>query len=467
MPEPRARLVVGARTVAGLVGVAVGIGVVAASTFLPLPTARIEPTSVTVTPVPSAEQLICPGAVLRLGDELGANATDATAIDSPSTTRAATTGEIDSRPLAATDAGGGLGAPVVLSLPADSEAGLAGSQSQSVELSDYRGFAAAECSTPSSDLWLVGGSTAVGRTTLLTVANPGAVSATVTVELFGDEGLVEAPGTNGIVVAAGSQRVLSLAGFAPSLESIAAHVTSRGGPVVANLQQSIVRGIDPAGVDIIGPTEAPTTSHVIPGVMVRNAVEVQTQIGQEGYGDLETVLRVLVPGEEPAETTVTITPVGEDAESSTFSLTVDAGVVTDVPIDELEDGTYSIAVETDVPVVASIRASTTSGAAADLAWYSAATELTGDGLVAVAPGPGATLNLSNTTGASITANLDGVAVEVPARSAVSVEIDDNRTYLLANGAGLFASVGYSGDGALASFAVSASATEEAPVVVYP
>ena len=128
MPEPRARLVVGARTVAGLVGVVVGIGVVAASTFLPLPTARIEPTSVTVTPVPSAEQLICPGAVLRLGDELGANATDATAIDSPSTTRAATTGEIDSRPLAATDAGGGLGAPVVLSLPVDSEAGLAGSQ---------------------------------------------------------------------------------------------------------------------------------------------------------------------------------------------------------------------------------------------------------------------------------------------------------------------------------------------------
>jgi hypothetical protein len=467
MPEPRARLVVGARTVVGLVGVVVGIGVVAASTFLPLPTASISPSSITVVPVASAEQLVCPGAVLRLGDESGANATAATAIGSASVTRAATTGEVESRPLAATDAGGGLGAPLALSLPAQSEAGLAGSQSQFVELDDYRGLSAAECSAPSSDVWLVGGSTAVGRTTLLTIANPGTVSSTVEVELYGDDGIVEAPGTSGIVVAAGSQRVISLAGFAPSLASIAVHVTSRGGPVTANLQQSIVRGIDPGGIDIVGATEAPATTHVIPGVTLRNTVEMQSLVGLEGFEDLETVLRVFVPGDEPAATTVTITPANPGAESSTFSLTLDAGVVTDVPVDELEDGIYSIAVEADVPVVASVRASTASADLVDLAWYPAATALTGDGLVAVAPGPNATLTLSNTTDAVVTATLDGVSIEVPARSAVSTPVDDNRTVLLANGAGLFASVGYSGKGALASFVVSASATEEAPVVVYP
>lgn len=467
MPEPRAGLLVGMRAATGVVGLVAGAAIVAAATFLPLPTARLEPSGITVTPVPATDQLICPGAVLRLGDESGANATDASAIGAAVTTRGATSGEVESRPLASTDAGGGVGAPIVLTAPGDADAGLTGAQSQSVATSDYRGFAAAECSAPSSDAWLVGGSTAVGRTTLLTLANPGAVTSTVTLDIYGEDGLVDAPGTSGIVVAAGSQRVLSLAGFAPSLESLAVHVTSRGGPVTANLQQSVVRGINPGGIDIVGATVGPSTSHVIPGVVLRNTVDVQGLLGAEGFDDLVTALRILVPGDSPATATVRITPSTPGGVGTSFDLSLDAGVVTDVPIDDLEDGTYSVEVETDIPVVTALRASTVDAEHADLSWFTAADALAGDALLAVADGPGALLSLSNTTADDITASLDGEAVPVPAGGVVSVPVVDARTHLLTGATGLFASLGFAGSGALGSYAVSASAAEEAPVVVFP
>ena len=467
MPDARTALLVGSRVAVGAAALVVGAGLIAAATFIPLPTAELEAPVVTVTPVPSADQVVCPGSVLRLGDESGANATSATAIGTATTVQASTAGDVESQALAATDAGGGLGSPVALSVPSTPDAAVAGAQSQSVRAGDYRGFAAAECSAPSSDVWLVGGSTAVGRTALLTLANPGAVSSTVSIEIYSEDGRVDAQGTSGIVVAAGGQRVLTLAGFAPSLESLAVHVTSRGGPVAATLQQSIVRGIDPGGVDIVGPTGAPATTQVIPGVTVTASVEVLGLLGLEGYADLDTVLRILVPGSEPANVTVTMTSTAEGALPAGFDIVIDPGVVTDVPLDDLDDGTYAVTIESDAPVVTALRASTATGGDVDLAWFTAASPLTGDALIPVAAGPGARLGLSNTTATAISATLDGQPLEVAAGAAVSIGVGDGRSYLLSGGAGLAVSVGYSGAGRLGSYAVSASATEEPPVVVRP
>lgn len=466
MPSAPAAFRVG-RVATGATALVIGAGLIAAATFLPLPSTRLEPSAVSVTPVPSTDQVICAGSVLRLGDESGTNATSASPIGSPAVVRASTAGEVESRVLAATDAGGGVGAPTALSAPSAPDAVIAGAQSQSVSTEDYRGFAAAACTAPSSDAWIVGGSTAVGRTALLTIANPGTVSSTVSLEIYTEEGLVEAAGTNGIIVAAGSQRVVSLAGFAPSLESLAVHVTSRGGPVAAAIQQSIVRGIDPGGVDIVGSTGVPSTILELPGLTIANGVGVQGLLGLEGYADLDTVLRVLVPGPDAASATVSITPAVEGGVTAGFTLDLEPGIVTDVPLDDLEDGVYSIRVETDAPVVAALRASAVDDEDVDLAWYTAAAPLTGDALVPVAAGPGATITLSNTTDSTVSASLDGEPVELGAGEAIAIAVDDARSYQLSGGAGLAVSVGYSGGNRLASYAISASATAEAPVVVRP
>ncbi len=473
----RKRVVVTSRIVAGVIGVAVAGATIAASALLPLPTLQGAPQSVTVTPEPAAKQLICPGAVLQLGDSGGQNASDATPIGQPVLSIAATSGGFDTTSLRQQDAApDSAGAATLVTAPATSEAGvgIAGAQYQSVDRGDYRGLAAAACAQPSSDVWLVGGSTAVGRTTLLTLANPGAVDSTVAVELFSSDGVVEASGLTGIIVPARAQRVVSLAGFGPGLTSLALHVTSRGGPVTANLQEAIVRGIEPSGVDVIGATTAPNTRSVIPGVVVLEAEEVAGRLGEDAFDDLGAVLRVFVPGDAAAQVTVRVIPEGDALTGASFDLVLDPGVVTDVPVEGLVDGSYSVVVDSSVPVVAAIRVSTVAAnrvgsvpaGASDVAWFAAASALSDAAYVTIASGPGASLHLVNPGDAAATVDVGGVSVLVPAAASVAVAVTEGDSVSISGANGLYASVSLQAPGSLASYLVTSAASSEQPVTLY-
>jgi hypothetical protein len=415
---------------------AVGAATIAAAALLPLPTVQLAPQSVSVSPEAAAKQLICPGAVLQLGDSGGQNASVASAIGQPVVTVAATTGGYDTTSLRQSDADpDSAGAPQRITAPASAEstASIAGAQYQSVDRGDYRGVAAASCAVPSSDTWLVGGSTAVGRTTLLTLANPGAVDSTVAIELFSSEGVVEASGLTGVLVPANGQRVVSLAGFAPGLTSLALHVTSRGGPVAASLQEAIVRGIEPSGVDIIGATTAPSTRAVIPGVVVLEAEEVAGRLGEPGFDDLGAALRVYVPGDAAAQVTVRVIPdtldapvdddAGDPLVGASFNLVLDPGVVTDVPVESLVDGSYSVIVESSVPIV----------------------------------------NLAET---ATTVVVGGQSVTVPADASATVAVAGGESVTITGATGLFASVSLRAPGRLASYLLATAAITEAPVTLY-
>jgi Family of unknown function (DUF5719) len=361
-----------------------------------------------------------------------------------------------------------------------SSATLAGAQSQAVNNSDFHGFAAVTCASASINSWLVGGSTAVGRTTLLSLANPNDIVATVSLELFGDGGEISAPGSNGILVAAHSEKVLSLAGFAPDLGTPVLHVTSTGGPIAATLQQSVVRGISPGGVDIVGATSIPAKTAVFPGLVVVNSATVAALLGEDGFKDLGTVLRVFVPGDKGATARVSVVP--EDAESAgaSFSVNLAAGVVTDIPIDGLTDGIYSVALDSNAAVVAAVRASTVGAQSAgddgtgaiDFAWFGESSSLSGSAYVAVANGAGAQLHLSNrgknAEAVSVTSP-DGTQLEfsVAAGASLSVPVRSGTSYGLDGFTSIYASVSFVGDGALASYPVPASAIGSAPIRIFP
>ena len=464
--------VISVRIVAGVVGVAVAAAAIVGAALLPLPTVSSAPEGLSVAPVPAASQLVCPGAILQLGDSSGQNASVASAIGEPVLTLGATVGDAPTTSLP--QAGGeSVGAPTLLTA-SDPTASLAGAQYESVDDGDYRGLAAAACAQPSSDSWLVGGSTAVGRTTLLSLSNPGAVDATVALEIASEDGPLEAPGLTGIMVPANGQRVLSLAGFGPGLESLAVHVTSRGGPVAAALHQSIVRGIEASGVDIVGTTAAPATSVVIPGLSIADVDALTSRLGEEGFDDLKTIVRLYAPGDAAAQTTVRIVPEGEAATGASFDLVLDAGVVTDVPIEGLVDGSYAVVIESSEPVVAAVRASTVAAervgtvlaGASDLAWFSAATVLTDEVFATVAAGPEASLHLVNPTSATVIATVAGASVTVAAGASVTAQVSPGSSVVISGAAGLYASVSLAASGRLASYLVSAAAGSEAPVTVY-
>jgi hypothetical protein len=461
------------------IGIAVAIGAIGAAGLLSLPTITNEPPSLLVTPVPAAKQLVCPGSVLQLGDSGGQNASVASAIGEPDATVAATAGSVDAATIATEDAeASSAGSPTLLTVPASANGAsvsIAGAQHQEVDDGDYRGLAAAECTQPSSDSWLVGGATTVGRTTLLTLANPGSVVSTVTIEIFTGDGLIKAPGTTGIVVPARGQRVLSLAGFTPDTASLAIHVTSRGGPIAVTLQESIVRGIEASGLDIVGPTAAPSQLNVIPGVVIAESEALSARLGEEGFEDLATALRVFVPGENPAQATVRIVPEDPGLTGASFELTLDPGVVTDIPIEGLADGAYSVQVDSSVPLSAAVRASTvaavkvgrTPAGASDVAWFAAASALTGSAFASIAPGPGASLHISNPGDQAIVVVIGDQTVNVGAGASMSVEVTGATSYQFTGAAGLYASVTFSAAGQLASYLVSSAANDEAPVLIYP
>jgi hypothetical protein len=481
---PRRVAIVGARIVTGTVGLGVAALAIVAAGLLPLPTISGSPASEVVTPVPTAQELVCAGGILRLGDETGQDAETATSIGRPTVTSDASLGELEvdtldgaagnaqsaPRSLRAAPSADGANADTVL---------LAGAQSEIAAIGEFRGLAASACAGVTTDAWLAGGSTSVGRTTLISIANPSDVIATVDVEIYGEEGAVSSTGGSGIVVQPHAQRVIPLAGLAPDVVSPVIHVTSQGGQVVATLQQSTVRGLEPGGVEIIGTTARPASQQVIPGVVIANAEGVGGRVGEKGFDDLTTVLRVYVPGENA--TTVNVGIVAEDGAETgaSFSFEVEAGQVTDLPIEELGDGTYTLLVDSDEPVLTSLRVATVAttpdlaGAlATDFAWFSATAELTADGLVSIADGPGTVLHIANPGATALDVTLEALggvttSVSVPAGSTTATAVTPGTTYRLGGITSVWASVSLVGDGQLAAYGVQPPAVTSSAITVYP
>jgi hypothetical protein len=184
-----------------------------------------------------------------------------------------------------------------------------------------------------------------------------------------------------------SSRVVGLGGQAPEERSLVVHVTSAGGQVTAYVQDAAVRGFTPAGVELVVPGAAPATRQVIPGAVVEASA---------GDSPDAPLLRLLAPGADAEAAVTLLGPDGPVELPGTAAVPLAAGEVTDVPLGGLPAGAYTVLVDSDAPVVASLGFSRT-GEVGELdasprverAW--AAAVAPGGGLVAPAPGTAATL----------------------------------------------------------------------------
>lgn len=477
---------IGWRGLTVVLAAGVAVGCVAAAALVPWPEHRISPPSVVVKPAETGQLRVCPGPLLSLGDDPEA-ATTATSVGAASVTHGAVPADaaITETPLAAPENPRAErdGTPLALTTePGAVEAGmLGGAQSQEVARESIAGFAAAGCTEPVAEAWLVGGATDVGRSGLVLLSNPTAVGATVDVRVLGESGPVDAPSGLGITVPAGEQRVVSLAGLAPNLASPVVHVTSTGGGIVASLEHTVVEGLTPAGVELVGPVAAPGPEQLIPGftVPVDGGVEATDDHAE---GDAFPAVRLLATGDDPVVVSIDVTP-----ESGTGGASIDAtlepGIVSDVPLGELDAGEYTIRLEADGPIVAAARATTGApeaqtepggddrDAAVDLAWTASTLPLLDTALIAVPAGPSPVLHLANPGEDEIEATLvvdgDERRVLVAAGATEAVDVDARAVVELGGVEGLHATVAYSGDQALSSFPVRPPGPLDSPLRVYP
>jgi hypothetical protein len=496
------------RVTTGIVGVAVLGVVVTGALLLPPSSDAGSAPSVLVTPVATDQQRVCTGSLLQPPEADAGSTTAAVAAGSAATTSGSATGGsaaggpgVRTSRIQAPDVQGGASTePSVLAVAGDVDGAptdLAGASSEIATATDLAGLAAASCAEATADSWLVGGATTTGRTTFVVLDNPSGVSSTVDLAISGEEGAVSAPGASGITVPAGTRRVLSLAGLAPDLASPAVHVQSRGGQVVARLEQSTVRGLLAGGVDWIGPAAAPATALTMTGLRIDSqAAPAAPAAPAEGEGapaddggsapgagsdpgtdpDRETAVRILVPGSDDADVSVSVAPEdGTDGTGTTFTVQADAGRTTDLPVADLPDGRYSVTVQSSVPVTAAVRSvsGAAEGGATDFAWLPSAEPLTRDALVSVPAGPAPLLHLRNAgdAAASVTARpTDGsepVALDVPAGSAASVAVTAGRTYLLEGATGLTATVTLAEPGRSAAMPVVPVLPAADPLRVHP
>ncbi len=254
---------------------------------------------------------------------------------------------------------------------------------------DLQGTAAANCLQPSNDQWLAGAGTTVGRTSVLVLTNASTTPATVSLELFGSAGQIQAPGSRGLLVAPGTSRPVVLAGLAPGEAQLSVHVRSAGGPVAAVIQQSVLRGLTPGGVDFIAPGAAPAVRQVMTGVDIQDPGQVAALTGRTGYEDAGPALQLTVPG--PSDAVVEVKLYGRDGQKALPNggvMTAKAGTVTEIPLTGVPAGHYTVVASSDVTFVAAARV--TRGLQdtqpADVAWAASGARLGSQHVVPVPQG---------------------------------------------------------------------------------
>lgn len=396
---------------AGLAALAVGGYAVA---FVPSPlSSDVSPLTTVIAPEAVTRSIVCSGDVVGyVGDSAEISAVG-------SATRLSTLGA-NAQDLAMADSTNGS----VITLTGDSLL-VAATEHDAVQTESVAGYLATECGDALNEQWLVGGSTMTGRDTILTISNGSDVEARIDIDIWGSQGIIDAPGSRGIVVAPMSQRSYSVAGFAPDEPSPALRLTSSGAAVWATLQTTAVRGLVPGGLDRTGPVAMPTTSLAFPIVRIPGDDTIGAALIDPGYSDIVAAIRFLVPGENDASASITLDPAG-DGDALTITATIGAGSTLDIPLSDLEAGDWSVTIESDQPLVAAVRVGfhDAENGITDVAWASAAPAQTG--VAALFVPDGAVLGLSNPGANDVTVTVrsggDDAEVVIPARGTLVLPV---------------------------------------------
>lgn len=464
----------GVRVIAGVVGLGVAVVAVAGASLLPLPGFAIAAPEQRVVPVPADQQRVCPGPLLALAADAG-QATRPSPVGDTSVSYGTDGPDVQTRRIRPdADASDSSQAPVALTVTTPQGSStpplFAGAQTQTAETDDLAGLASAACAEPSADSWLVAGSSALGQTSLLLLANPSSVEATVDLTIYSESGEVDAPGASGIVVPAGAQKVVPLAGLAPSATAPVVHVQTTGGQVVASLQQSYEQGIEPRGVELTGATGSPSRVQTISGMTIATLAKVQAGQSGEAAGVDFPAVRILVPGDKDAQ--VTIGAVGENgtAAGNSYAQTIKAGNVAEVPLDNLKDGSYTVTVRSSVPVVAAARTSVIGSKTRDFAWFVSSQAMGDSFLAAVPTGPAPLLHFANPGEKDEKVTIIGgdgkpLTITVPAEGAANRAVKAGE-YTVDGAKDMYVSVSFAANGATSSFALNPPGPLASPITVY-
>ncbi|GAA2220446.1 DUF5719 family protein [Streptomyces amakusaensis] len=261
--------------------------------------------------------------------------------------------------------------------------GWTAQQTTEVGAGSGRGLLGVSCTTPRTEFWIPGASTAKARQDYVHLTNPDDTPAVVHIELYGKNGKLETTLTEGVPISPGATLPILLSTLTSQVsEDVTVHVLARAGRVGA-----VVRAAeDGVGSDWITAAADPAGTAVLPGVPTD-----ATSVRLVAYapGDRDADLKV-----ELAGPTGRIVPLGGE------SLHVKAGMTAGLDLKDVtkgEAGSLIISPESTgraTPVVAALRVVRGKGANQEIAFIPATEPLGARASVADNRAKGSTLNLT-------------------------------------------------------------------------
>ncbi|RKW70637.1 DUF5719 family protein [Galactobacter caseinivorans] len=300
---------------------------------------------------------------------------------------------------------------------------------------DLAGLAAPSCTAPSNSTVLTGASTTVGHTAVLTVTNPSKNAAGVTVEVRTPDGVATTGAVLPFTLGGGETRTINLGGTARDSEAVTAVVESSGAAVGASINQSILRGTTPGGIDVIQGTAGPGLTQTLPGIQLQDQAASKAVGVSENAG--EQTPQVQITDFSGQGTTAELVALGGDGKETSVAkdIKVPASGVASVGVSSLPAGSYTFVVRAEDSVVAGARVlrGTDPAKPRDVAYVQAAEQLSTDQLVAVPSVGDATLRLTAPTGAGkvsvVPIGQDGVSgpakvIQLGAGTSQSIKVTD-------------------------------------------
>ena len=224
------------------------------------------------------------------------------------------------------------------------------------------------CSISNGEQWFIGGSGALTSKSYLFIINSGFSESSVEVKIFTPNGPLE---PKSISIPQNSTKKISLDSLVPGEESIAIAVSTKSGRVSSYLFDERKKGLKSLGADFVSPVTIARKVLTIPAISGLSGKLASNS------NSVSHVLRLLVPATIDANVDVTINsndgnfiPVGLS------QLDVKSQKVLDIPLTFAEiDQPFSVIVNSDQPILASVLSSFTYGKNPEIAWATSSDEL--------------------------------------------------------------------------------------------
>jgi len=224
------------------------------------------------------------------------------------------------------------------------------------------------CSVSNGEQWFVGGSGALISKSFLYIVNSGFSDSTVELQIYTPNGLIE---PRNVVIAQNSTKKISIDTLVPGEDKIVIGVKTLSGRVSSYLLDERKKGLKSLGADFVAPVATANKKVTIAGISGLTGKQITNN------NSVSHTLRLLIPYTIDANIDVTINSNdGNFIPEGLAQFNLKNQKVLDIPLTFAPvNQPFSLIINSDQPVLASVLSEFTFGKSKEIAWATGADEL--------------------------------------------------------------------------------------------